>query len=407
MSVEQHRRYQYPISMIDKEKLSLQPFFLRRPKGNALRKTEHTAGAFSKENVSSFQSINQDLINELIEKNRLLNQNQTIAKQGGWQFEFHSRKFTLSLEAAKIIGLESSKNVMNYHVLFSMIAQNERENIQAIVDAALNKKETFSVSYRAYFPDKSVKYILNQGEPIFNEWGEPEVMLGVVQDITQVKHAEYDIRKLAYYDGLTGLANRMLFQNRLHKTISSFQRSNKVFALLFIDLDNFKTVNDTMGHHAGDLVLKQISRAIKSSIRCEDTASIASSDSNSSMVARMGGDEFVLILTDIENIQNIASVSKRILSAICKPILIEGEKVCISASAGISIFPEDGCTPELLLKKADTAMYHAKSSGRNSFQFFKQSLNTATIERSLFEQDLKNALIDDQFCLFFQPQIST
>lgn len=213
-------------------------------------------------------------------------------------------------------------------------------------------------------------------------------------DISERKEAEERINKLAHHDALTGLLNRLSLDDRLQQELSSTRRVGGSLALLFLDLDRFKTINDTMGHHAGDLLLIEVADRLKSCVRDSD------------IVARLGGDEFVVVLTGLENATSSATVAANIIEALSNPYQVGGGRLPSSASIGISVFPEDGEDSTTLMKNADIAMYHAKEQGRNNFQFFTNAMNVEVQERTLMEHDLHRALKQEEFELYYQPQVS-
>ena len=198
---------------------------------------------------------------------------------------------------------------------------------------------------------------------------------------------------LAYYDALTGLPNRPLFQDRLAKALASARRRREKVALLFLDLDRFKTINDSLGHSVGDLVLKEFAERLKKWARAQDT------------VARLGGDEFVVVLTDVKEIGDAAVAADRIMKAMTAEFVVQGSLLSVTCSLGISVFPDDGADGETLLKNADAAMYSAKDNGRNNFQFFTQEMNRRAVERLTLENSLRLALERKELFLEYQPQV--
>ncbi|MBS4097357.1 MAG: EAL domain-containing protein [Sulfuricella sp.] len=214
-------------------------------------------------------------------------------------------------------------------------------------------------------------------------------------DISERKAAEERIHRLAHHDVLTGLLNRFSLETRLEQALLSARRENREAAVLFIDMDRFKTINDTLGHHVGDLLLIEVARRLQASVRESD------------IVSRLGGDEFVVVLTGLDNGMDSAHCADMIVEVLGQPYRIDGNDLHTTPSVGISIFPNDGSTPEALMKNADTAMYHAKELGRNNYQFFTTAMTNAAMEKLALERDLRTALMEQQFELHYQPKICT
>ena len=340
-----------------------------------------------------------------LDRNRSrLTKTQELAKLGNWQIELANVEFSCSSKACRLLGLDGQHQA-SYADFLSPIIARERDAVKEKIDQAVKSKKTIVLNYPVILPDGTQKHILNQGEILYSKDGTPELMLGVIQDVTQLRRAEEEIRLLAFYDSLTGLANRSLFLDRLEQTIAGAGRTGQKFALLFLDLDQFKLINDTLGHHIGDLLLKQVAARLKTNIRGSDTAAIGGMDPLDSVIARLGGDEFTVLLSNIKEPESAAKVAMRLIREIADTYRLEGHEVSMTTSIGISVFPEDGKESSMLLKNADSAMYHAKKNGRNSYQFYTESLNRAAIERFSIERDLKKALMNEEFVLFYQPRI--
>ncbi|WP_171736984.1 EAL domain-containing protein [Vibrio sp. 99-70-13A1] len=235
--------------------------------------------------------------------------------------------------------------------------------------------------------------LLISAKPITKE-GKFSGYRGIFEDITEQKLQDEKIRNLAYSDILTGLPNRTLFQDKLAETIEIFTKNDKKFALMFIDLDHFKNINDSMGHAAGDLLLIELAKRLSSSIRSRD------------ILARLGGDEFVIIVSDISDEAEVIDIAQRIFNSFKEPINLYNKPVYVTLSLGISVFPNDGLDAEELLKKGDSAMYQAKSQGRNGYVFYDKVLEQKNHLRNIYEQVLRDAIANQGFMLNYQPQVS-
>lgn len=225
-----------------------------------------------------------------------------------------------------------------------------------------------------------------------DDHNEPCYYIAIFSDATSYKEKEARIHFLAHHDALTGLPNRTLLQDRLEQAVGKARRDCTKIAILFIDLDRFKVINDTLGHQVGDLLLKEVARRLNASVRDSDT------------VCRQGGDEFIIVLPEFEELSDVAHVAQKILENISRDFLLEGERLKVTPSIGISIYPDDGERIDVLIKNADTAMYHAKESGRANFQFFTERLNTVLTQRLELERDLASALDKGELQLYYQPQ---
>jgi diguanylate cyclase (GGDEF)-like protein/PAS domain S-box-containing protein len=216
---------------------------------------------------------------------------------------------------------------------------------------------------------------------------------GTNEDITARKLAEEQVQFLAYYDALTGLPNRTLFQDRLGKALAGARRQKCKIALLFLDLDGFKIINDSLGHAVGDLLLQEVAERLKTWGREQDS------------VARLGGDEFLVMLTQVKELPDVAVAAERLMDAMTAEFVVQGHSLNISCSIGVSIFPEHGADCETLIKQADAAMYRAKDCGRNNFQFFAEDMNVQAVERLRLESSLRLALGKKELFLVYQPQL--
>jgi diguanylate cyclase (GGDEF)-like protein/PAS domain S-box-containing protein len=223
--------------------------------------------------------------------------------------------------------------------------------------------------------------------------GEITNYVSVMSDISSIKEVEQQLSHMAHHDALTTLPNRMAFMLSLDRAMEHAKRNKTKIALLFLDLDHFKLVNDTLGHDKGDELLKRISERLKNSARAED------------VVARLGGDEFVIVLEDIDRPQDAALFAQKIIDAVSKPIQLEKNDLSTSTSVGISIYPDDATTFSDFLRAADSAMYRAKNRGRGKYEFYTEELTSQAMHRLSIENDMRKAIMENQFRLYYQPQV--
>jgi len=229
--------------------------------------------------------------------------------------------------------------------------------------------------------------------PVLDESNALSHIVVSIEDTSQQREIHAQMEQLAFYDPLTGLENRRLFKDRLEQSLKQVRRSKQLMALLFIDLDGFKHINDSLGHDAGDELLTQIAARLKKCVREED------------IVARLGGDEFTIILSNLKTNKAASGVASKIIQAVQKPVTIAGQEVLISCSIGISIAPDDAMEANALMRNADLAMYRAKDLGKNNSQFYTDDMNLENEARSSLENSLRAALVQRSFAVYFQPQV--
>jgi diguanylate cyclase (GGDEF)-like protein len=238
-----------------------------------------------------------------------------------------------------------------------------------------------------------MRYLRVSGEPILDKDGRFTGYRGVARDITPQRLAQERIQHLATHDGLTRLPNRTLFSQLLNQQIQSARRYDGRFAVMFIDLDRFKAINDTFGHEAGDQLLEEMASRFSSCVRASD------------VVARLGGDEFVVMVQEAGDIEQVHTVARKILSAALQPVLIAGQECRVTASVGICMFPQDAQDEQALMKNADTAMYRAKAQGKNNVQFYSAEFEVLSLERLALESSLRQALPRGEFSLHYQAKL--
>ena len=230
--------------------------------------------------------------------------------------------------------------------------------------------------------------------PLFDELGEVHSIIEVAHDITELKQIQNQLRHQAEHDPLTGLPNRILFLDRMNQSIKNVLRYGGEMAILFIDLDHFKDVNDSLGHGIGDLFLKNVAHTFRTTVRQSDT------------IARLGGDEFAIIINNFNHINDVISVIQNIFESFKKPLLIDDKLIYVSLSIGISIYPDDGVDAEILIKNADAAMYKVKNSGRNNYQFYTEDMTEKAFEHILLGSQLRQSIEKNQLEVYYQLQIN-
>lgn len=291
---------------------------------------------------------------------------------------------------SKILGYTEDEIIGQSVELF--FAENDRK--KQIHKQELDKARTEGTVYREGLrlrKDGTTFFANSTVTPIWDEQGELKGYSKIIRDITELKEAEETIRYHALHDTLTGLANRKALDDHFIQAQSNAIRHGHKLAIIFLDLDRFKTINDTLGHGVGDLLLKEVAYRLRNAVRKVDT------------VVRLGGDEFIILVNEVQSAQNVARVADKIMESLLPITRIENQSLHISCSMGIAMFPADGQDIFTLLKNADTALYRAKDAGRNRYQFYDYSMNMQSGSQLSLEQDLRSAVIENQLFLEYQP----
>src|SRR5690349_5567130 len=278
--------------------------------------------------------------------------------------QMSSKLYELSFDASEHIGK------YRWEMPIVGVTEEQWQAHKAILEA---RRPFSDFVYQRHDAHGRLRTISVSGRPIFDEQGRFLGYRGTGRDITEQKQVEEKIRHMAHHDALTQLPNRVLLHDRIGQAIAQAQRNNEVLALLFIDLDRFKTVNDSLGHPVGDRLLQAVAGRLSGCTRGSDT------------IARIGGDEFVVLLVDLDRPEASRRVAQKVLNALSEPVTIDGHELKVTPSIGICAYPHDGEDVETLMRNADTAMYHAKQMGRNNYQFFTQVMNDAAQQRLLLE----------------------
>ena len=303
----------------------------------------------------------------------------------------------LNIAAEKITGwTREEANGLPINQVFNIIHSSTRKPAFSPIGLVLqtNKPRVLAADTLLIKRDGTEVAIEDSTSPIHNWDGQLTGVVIVFHDVSEAKAMATKMAHLAQHDSLTNLPNRVLLNDRIAQAITLANRHHTHLALLFLDLDNFKHINDSLGHATGDKLLRLVTERLKECVRESDT------------VSRVGGDEFVILLAENKNSEDAGVSAQKILDALQAMHLIGKSQLHITTSIGISVYPADGINAETLIKSADTAMYHAKGKGRNNYQFFKSEMNTRAVERLIIENNLRLALEKQQFILYYQPKVN-
>jgi diguanylate cyclase (GGDEF)-like protein/PAS domain S-box-containing protein len=318
------------------------------------------------------------------------------ANDGIWDVNVCENKIFVSDKFKEIVGINSKGNTYDLDYFLTMIFGNNKDEIANNIRARFREKFlSHSLEFPIITSFGEEKYVLFRSKTVWNSKGEPVHVAGSLTDITDRKKAEKTIENMAYYNDITNLPNRTYAMTILRDIVEKLLHDGEKFALFFLDMDNFKTVNDTFGHAIGDKFLKKASERFKACLRERD------------IVCHLGGDEFVFLISHNNNIDEINEILDKILNLFKIPFNIEGNEIFyVTASIGISIAPENGEDLETLLKNADTAMYYSKTTGKNKYEFFTSNMQFQFREKLKMKNNLKTALLEEEFTVFYQPKVS-
>jgi diguanylate cyclase (GGDEF)-like protein len=315
-----------------------------------------------------------------------------IARIGFWRWNSGTDEFEMSEELLRMCGLEQPVGLHSRRLYAERINGEDRFRFEQSLENAFEQRSESVTDYRL-MPGGSAVLHVQQQIDLADSGVSKEIFLGTVQDVTRQKESEHEIIRLAYTDTLTGLGSRAYFQQRLTEALHLAERHSDECALLFLDLDGFKDINDSLGHDSGDELLKTIARRLQASLRNIDS------------VTRFGGDEFCFLLEELREETDAALTAERLLDAIAEPVVLKGRELTPHASIGVAIYPRDGADASLLLKAADNAMYAAKRDGKHRYAFYRPELTVQAERRLMFEQELRRAIAGDELELHYQPQV--
>jgi len=342
---------------------------------------------------------------KMLQSEERLAKAQRLARLGNWEWDLNSGELHWSEEMYRLFGIDPGHWAPTRDTQLERVHPSDKDTVSRALVEALRNVRPYSLDFRIVLPDGTERSVHEEAEVIFDKNRTAVRMLGATQDISDRKEVEGQIRLLAYYDGLTLLPNRRLFMEKLDLALENARRREGSLAVLFLDLDRFKQINDTLGHSAGDRLLQGVAERLRKCLRSSDAVARGEAMNLTDDVARLGGDEFIVSITNIARGEDAARVARRIQEALEQPFKLDENEVFITASIGISLFPQDGDDLESLLKNADSAMYHAKDAGRSNYQFYSKSMNAAALQKLTLENKLRRALERGEFQLYFQPQI--
>lgn len=332
---------------------------------------------------------------ELRRQSGLLSQTQRAAHVGGWEVDIPSGRLYWTEETYRIHEVVPGEYQPTVEAALDFYDETSRHLVRDALEKSMRSGQSWDLELQLVTAKGRNVWVRATGVVETGPTGAPVKLYGAVQDVTERHRADERIRRLAHYDDLTALPNRNLFTYHLGHALSRAERYGKQLAVLFIDLDRFKIINDTLGHDTGDRVLETIGRRLAEQMRAAD------------LVARLGGDEFMVIVEEVDSAEVVEDVARKLLLAIEQPVQHQDQEFSLSASIGISIYPQDGRDQQSLLKHADIAMYRAKEKGKNCFELYSSGMNSANMDRLSLESRLKRAVTEqNQFVLHYQPKVS-
>ncbi len=343
---------------------------------------------------------------ELVRFRERLDAIQRIARIATWSADPEASDFHGAREFRPLLGLEAAPGPVSRKLLLSRVHPEDRAVLETRLAKSAESGETFSLDTRIQPLDGSERIVHWQGETTLEEGGGGQIS-GILQDVTERKRAEEQIRLLSHRDGLTGLTNRRAFLQRFAGAVDQARRHERSLALLVLNLDNFKRVNEAHGHVLGDRVLQGVAERLDRCLRQTDVVvqDLVDPGPEGGDVSRLGADEFTVLLTEIARPQDAARVAGRIIDSLREPFDLAGQEVVIGASIGITVYPNDGTDVDALLRKADTAMCQAKEQGRNSYQFFTATMDAESSRRMALEERLCRAFENHELQVYYQPQV--
>jgi diguanylate cyclase (GGDEF)-like protein len=345
-------------------------------------------------------------LHKLAQSELRLSRAKNMARLGYWEWQINNDGLYWSDEIYSMVEIDQYEFTPDSTNFWDFIHANDLPYVSKHLQGTIRSKVAATIEFRIVTAKKQERFVSQHMEVVENHKGEIIRLIGTVQDITERKEQENKIRHLAYYDEVTQLPNRIFFFKFLAKTLELVQRNKKNFAILFLDLDGFKGINDTYGHQAGDQLLQEISRRLTEGLRCSDLATRYFDHFDQKVdVARLGGDEFIILLNELSRPEDAATVAERIQGWITEPVILGDRMVHVGVSMGIAVYPYDGDDSETLVKNADIALYHAKKMGKGNYQFFHEAMALKARKRMEMETYMHQAVENNELRLHYQPVV--
>ncbi len=327
-----------------------------------------------------------------------------LARFATWEWDLATHRVSWSEKLRYLLAREVPEEASGLDAVLAMVAECDRSRVAEKIAECIKERRPFRFDHRAIRPDGSELVLHQEGDVVAGGFSDEAIVEAVVVDVTEIKKAELQIHNLANYDSLTGLLNRLSFLDLLENARARSERSGGPLAVALLDMDRFKEVNESLGHGAGDQLLKDVAGRLLSSVRKGDCVA-REGDGFIATVARQGGDEFLIMLSDVEEAHQAALAARRLLGVLRRPFRVGDQEVFATASIGIAFAHQGTTDTEELLRQAEIAMYSAKEGGRNCIQFFDESMNQAVVDRFEVENRLRRAVARNELVLHYQPLV--
>ncbi len=350
-----------------------------------------------------------ELANDLRLSEARLNTAQRIAKLGHWEWRIGDENIWCSQELRRITGGTVPSGPKAFEMFLSMVHPEDEPRVRKTMVEALTARKGYQLDHRIRLPDGSVRAVEQDVQVLSDDPKESSRVLGVIHDVTDRWQVQHQVQKLSYYDQVTGLPNRARLTGQVAKWLDKPVENDERIALIWLDLDHFERINDTLGHGSGDHLLRCIADRLKLGLLEAEAHPLWQPPYNAEfkpIICRLGADEFVIALPHVPSLDNIPIALDSLQENISLATKIDGTEITVTSSIGVSVFPEDGTDVETLLRNAGTAMHRAKTNGRNRFQFFKNEFSEKAHQHLVIETELRRAIEENQFLLHYQPKVN-